>query len=341
MKINIFWLIICCPCFVFSQSGGNSYQFLNIETSSRSNAMGGDLISIDDNDISLAFTTPSLISSNMHNNFSLDYIDYFSDINIASFQFSHKIKDFAAILIGIKSVNYGDFQGTNEIGEIESVFSASDNVFSLGIGKKILKNISFGLNLNLLNSSYAEYQSAIFTSNMSSTYSNIDKSFSATFMAKNLGGKISSYTNSSEYIPFELQFGLSKRLQHLPFRYSLVFHNLQKYNIGNEFSLLTQTNSETGLLTEINESFAKICLRHLILSGELALFKNNLFVQGGLNFQRRFDMSLSTFSTLNGFSFGIGINLSNFKMNYSRSSYHVSGQMNSFSIMTNLSTFGL
>ena len=338
MKINILLIIFFFPLYLFSQSN-SAYQFVNLELSPRSLAMGGSLISIFDNDISLASVVPSLINANNDNDLSLNYVDYFSDISLVSFQYSKKIKDFASILIGISSIDYGIFQQTNSIGIESGEFSASDQVFTLGIGKKINEKITFGVSLNLLNSKYENYQSSAFTSNISTTYLNSKGDFSATLLAKNIGSKISAYTTIDEIIPFELQFGVSKLLKHLPFRYSLVFHNLQKYDISNDYSLLTQTDIETGLLIQKEEPFAKKILRHFILGGELSLFKQIFVLRGGLNFQKRFNMSLPSFSTANGFSFGIGLNLSKFKFNFSRSSYHVSGNFNSFSISTNLSTF--
>ncbi|MDA9325529.1 hypothetical protein N9Q36_02300, partial [Flavobacteriales bacterium] len=65
------------------------------------------------------------------------------------------------------------------------------------------------------------------------------------------------------------------------------------------------------------------------------------FVQAGFNFQRRFDMTIETFNGMVGFSSGFGFNLANINFNYSRSAYHLSGKVNTFSVSTNLSTFGL
>jgi hypothetical protein len=340
MRINILLIIFFFPFNIFSQTG-SAYQFLNLESSPRSLAMGGSLISVFDNDISLGLFVPSLINENNDNDLALNYVNYLSDINLVSFQYSKKIKKFAAVLISMSSVDYGVFKQTSSIGIEESEFSAKDQVFTVGLGKNINEKITFGLSLNLLNSRYENYQSSAFTSNISTTFFNSQGNFTATFLAKNIGSKISSYTRVDEEIPFELQFGISKLLKHLPFRYSLVFNNLQKYDISNDYSLLTQTDPETGLLLQKKEAFAKKILRHFILGGELSLFKQVFVLRGGLNFQKRFNLSLPSFSTSNGFSFGVGLNLSKFSFNFSRSSFHVSGNFNSFNIITNLSTFGL
>ena len=49
--------------------------------------MGGNLISVF-GIITLSQKTPSILNSEMNNNLSFSFIDYFSDINIVSFSFA-------------------------------------------------------------------------------------------------------------------------------------------------------------------------------------------------------------------------------------------------------------
>ena len=98
-------------------------------------------------------------------------------------------------------------------------------------------------------------------------------------------------------------------------------------NAGHSF-----TNNNSGEIEFSDETFAKTFLRHIIISGELNLFRENLFVRGGFNFQRRFNNTLDSYAGLVGFSFGLGMKVSKFRINYSRSSYHLCGQINSYSI---------
>ena len=59
MKFRYFIILFFLPTWVLSQSLTSSFSFLNTEISSRSLAMGGDLISIYDNDILLAQKRPN------------------------------------------------------------------------------------------------------------------------------------------------------------------------------------------------------------------------------------------------------------------------------------------
>jgi hypothetical protein len=341
MKLRCFLFIIGIPITIFSQNGNSSFEFVNTDFSSRSIAMGGSLISIYDNDISIAQTVPSILNNSMDNKIGFNFIDYFSDIKMVSFDFSKSINNIVCMSLGFSSIDYGEFQRTNEIGEQQSTFSASDQIFSLGIGRLLMQNLSFGVNLKFLNSNYDSYSSYALSSNVSSTYFNNDKTFTTTLLLKNIGKQISSFSSVKEYIPFEIQFGLSKKLEHLPFRYSIVLQHLNRYDISNDYSLNSFTNNDTGEIELQQESIAKTLLRHIVIGGELNLFKENFFVRGGFDFQRRFDLTIDSYSGMVGFSFGIGINVSKVKFSYSRSSYHLSGNLNTFSINTNLSNFGI
>ena len=339
--INRFvFLFLLIPICIYSQNTSKSFSFINLEYSARSSAMGGDLISIYDNDLSLAQIAPSLLNKNMHNGLGFSFVDYFSDIKMVSFYYSKHFKAIGSISFGANSNSYGEFNLTNEVGVQNSTFNAKDQVFTFGIGRKLSDKFSLGVNIRLLSSQYETYNATAISSNISSTYFNNENSFTSTLLVKNIGQQLKSYTSITEKIPFEIQLGLSKRLEHLPLTYSVVFHHLNKFDISNSYSLNRFTNNETGDLELRDESIAKNILRHIILSGELNLF-NNIFIQAGFNFQRRFDMTIETFNGMVGFSSGLGFNLANINFNYSRSAYHLSGKVNTFSISTNLSTFGL
>ena len=337
MKIKIIILLFCLPLRILSQS----FLFIDIEVSPRIESMGGVGIAIVDKDVSLAQTTPSLLNNKMHNYLVFSFTDYFSDINLISFSYATKWKDLGVFSLGIKAINYGEFELTDASENYLGSFSAHEQVITFGLGKKLNEKFTLGANLNLLNSQLETYHSFALSSNVSLTYFNPKNKFTTTLLFKNIGRQLISYTNIEESLPYDVQLGMSKKLKHLPFRYSLTFHNLNQFDIKSNYKLRSETNIETGELEIKDESVAKTAIRHLIIGGELNPFRKSLFIRGGFNFQRRFDMSLVTFPAMVGFSWGIGFKVSKFCLDYSRASYHLSGVPNNFSFATNLSTFGL
>ena len=329
------------PNLLFSQIQNTSYNSLNLNSSSRILSMGGNVNSVMDNDISLALLTPSLLNEDMDGQISFNFVDYVSDINFISFHFAKKLNNNLMIFSGIDAVNYGKFNATDEVGNPISIFNASQQIATFGMSKYLGQDFTVGSNIRLLNSYLESYHSVVLSSNISTTYNNKQKSFTSTLLFKNIGRPIKSYTSEKEDLPFEIQLGLSKYLKHLPFRYTLVLHHLNVYDISNDYNLNTIYDPVTNQLIVKDETVAKKLLRHVILGAELNPFKKNLYLRAGFNFQRREDLKLNSSFNMSGFSFGLGFSIKKIQINYARSSYHSSSMINSFSIVTNLSNFGL
>ena len=340
-KRNIFLLAFIIPFSIVAQSGGQAaYSFVNIETSARVEALGGSGIAIFDNDVALVQTTPSLLSPEMDKAIVFYFGDYFSDINLLSFSCAKYMHEIGVFSFSLKTINYGIFDRNDENGYTNTEFSANDQVLTFGFAKQLNKMFTIGVNLNLLNSNYDLYHSFAISSNISSTYYNQEKRFTSTLLCKNIGRQVNSYA-SNESLPFEVQFAISKELAHLPFRYHLTYNLINIFDIKSDYKLTSQTNTDSGELEIKKESIAKTALRHIVIGGEFNPFKKSFFIRSGFNFQRRFDLTTITRPALVGSSWGIGFKVMKYRFDYSRSSYHLSGAPNNFSIATNLSTFGL
>ena len=329
------------PNILFAQIQKSSYNSLNLNNSSRVLSLGGDVISFVDNDVSLAFQAPSLLNKEMNRQMSFNFVDYVSDINFISFHYAQKISNNLMIFSGLDAINYGEFIGSDATGNSTSVFTANQQIFTLGTAKQISDKFTVGTNIKLLNSQLESYHSLSLSSNVSTTYFNKENNLAATILFKNMGKPIKSYTSNSEKLPFEIQLGLSKSLQHLPFRYSLVLHHLNVYDISNDYNLNTIYDLTTNTIIIKKETVAKKMLRHVILGGELNPFRKSLYLRAGFNFQRREDLKLSSSFSMSGFSWGMGFSVRKIQINYSRSALHSSSVLNSFSLITNLSNFGL
>ena len=67
-KVVLFFVFLICS-HSFGQVGGRyTYQFLNLTTSPRQAALGGDVITIYDEDVNQAMSNPALINADMVKN---------------------------------------------------------------------------------------------------------------------------------------------------------------------------------------------------------------------------------------------------------------------------------
>lgn len=342
MNLRLFLLkILFFPTVIFAQYGGiNSFQFFDIIVSPKVESIGGSGISLpNNNDVSITRVAPSLLNDGMNNNFVFGFSDYFSDINILSFSFARKIDNLGITSFNIQAIDYGLFDYTDDFGNVLGEFSASDQIFSFSLAKKISSVFTLGMSLNLLNSKYSTYSSVALSSNISSTYFN-NNDLCVTLLVKNIGRQIKKY-HVSENLPTQIEVALSKKLKYLPFTYHISYNNLQNFDVSSPYKINNSINYNGVNLQSQKESFARTFLRHLIIGGELRPFNKSLYLRSGFNFQRRFDMSLSSYPGYVGFSFGVGFEVVGFVLDYSRSSYHISGSTNNFSITTNINNFAL
>ena len=79
-------------------------------------------------------------------------------------------------------------------------------------------------------------------------------------------------------------------------------------------------------------------MRHATIGTEI-IITNNFNIRLGYNYRRRKELGVSTKKGLNGFSFGLGIKVSKFHLNYGRAAYHLAGAPNYITIRTNFSEF--
>ena len=74
-------------------SGSSVYHFLSLPVSSRLNALGGDNVSQQEGDLSLAMMNPALLSSRNHMQLSLNYAYFYEGVMNGCAMYGHTIND--------------------------------------------------------------------------------------------------------------------------------------------------------------------------------------------------------------------------------------------------------
>ncbi len=345
MKIlNISILIILFTNSVFSQVGGTStYNFLNLTNSARVASMGGKFISVIDNDLNLAFQNPALLNPSMDKHLTLNYINYFIDINYGYTSFAKHYEKIGTFAAGIHYINYGTFIKADEKGNRIGEFKASEYALNLYWARKIDSSFRFGINLKPILSTLEKYTSFGLLADIGLVYTNKQNKFSAAIVIKNAGVQIKTYTdNNREPVPFDIQLGISKQLKHAPFRFSVLLHHLYKwdmtYDMANNMAFTSVDSDIEEQQSPAIGKFADNILRHAIISTEI-LFTKNFALRFGYNYQRKKELQIQSRKGLAGFSAGFGFKVYKFHFSYGIAKYHLAGSSNHFSISTRISDF--
>ena len=219
MKLKSFLLIFSLfLSLVFrAQVGGERiYQFLNIPTSARQIALGGEVLTLMD-DVNQPIWNPSTISSDLDRKLAVNYSSYLAGINIGSVSYASEIsRRFGTVHASIKYLDYGSITGADEQGNETGDFNASDIAISAGYSYNFPRsNFYIGANVKLIMSNISNFSSSGIAADLALLYYSPFKPFSFTLVVRNLGTQIKSYNGENELLPFELAFGGSSLLQNL------------------------------------------------------------------------------------------------------------------------------
>ncbi len=328
-------------CGGYAQKGGNAtYSFLGLTNAARVAALGGELVSIADDDINLAFHNPALLSAGMHNHLNLNYVNYFAGVNFGYASYARRHERLGNLAAGIHYVNYGSFEQTDELGELQGNFRASEYALNVMWSRSVIDSaLTVGLNLKPIYSSLEQYSSLGLALDLGLCY-RIDRSHTTVaVVVKNMGAQLITYSGTREKLPFEIQAGITQGLAHAPFRFSITLQNLEKWDLTYEVEGQDKTDFfNEEVKTSSFDEFGDKLMRHLVFGTEFLLGKN-FHIDLGYNYKRRQEMKVSGKPGMVGFSWGLGFRVSKFHFAFGRSSYHLAGGSSHFSLTTNLSDF--
>jgi hypothetical protein len=327
-----------------AQIGGlSTYNFLKLTPSARVTAMGGAAPATFDGDVNLAFFNPALLGADMHQRIGMSVVNYIADINYGNVSYVHHHSDAWGTFGGsIAYINYGKFDMTDPAGNVLGNFSANELAVQMGWGMTINPFFRTGANLKYIGSFLESYRSHGLAIDLSALYVDTANRTTIAFLVRNFGTQISSYVPDGmrEALPLDVQLAITNKLQYVPFRWGLVFHNLHTWRLRYEdpsdvFYRRRVLLNEGEEQVQQGNAYVDEFFRHLIINGEFLLSKN-FHLRVGYNHQRRRELLIPTRFGASGFSWGFGIQVKRFRFDYGSGALTLAGTSNNFSITTNL-----
>ena len=283
-----------------AQESRTEYNFLRLPVSAHGAALGGDNITLVEDDASLIFSNPALLRSVTSRTIGLNYMNYMSGANTASATYNWDIKKVSVAASG-QFMSYGTMKETSPDGTIKGEFSAKDISMAAYIAYDLAERLAGGISAKFVMSYLGDYSSLAMCVDLGINYYDPEREWSLSAVAKNLGGQVKAYNEDYERMPFDLMVGVSKKLKGAPFR----------------------LNATLSDLTHWDYRF----INHLSAGVDVDL-SSNIWLGIGYNFRRADEMGVSdgenTSSHGAGLTFGGGIQLERFKLNIAYGKYHVS-----------------
>ncbi len=294
-----FYLFTFLP--LHAQESQEVYSFLRLPVSAHAAALGGENITMSDDDPTMIFHNPALISNTSDKSINLNFMTYMEGAKTASASFIKAWKERATWGVSAQYMDYGSMKETT-IDNIElGTFSAKDIALAGTFAYLLGNRWSGGITLRFISSSIAGYNSIGIATDLGLNYLDEERGWSISAVAKNLGGQVKAYQDTYEKIPFDLQVGISKHLNAAPLRFSATLSRLNRWD----------TNF----------------IQHLALGADVFIGER-VYIAAGYNFRRKEEMKISdgdgSSSHGAGLSIGAGLSLQRFKLGVAYAKYHVS-----------------
>lgn len=310
MKKAIIVILTLIACqHIVAQESRSAYNFLRLPVSAHAAALGGDNITIIDDDQMLIFSNPALLASVSDKTISLSYMNYMAGTSMAGAAFNRVVKEEASWAASAQYIGYGTMKQTGTDGTQLGEFSAKDIAVAGYFSYMLSERIVGGITAKFVTSYIGNYSSIGMGVDLGLNYYDPDHDWSVSLVGKNLGGQLKAYDDEYDPMPIDIQLGVSKRFAHTPFRVSATLVDLNHWNY--KFT------------------------NHLVVGIDAAL-SESIWLGAGYNFRRANEMNIDDADGGGthgaGLSFGAGLNLQRFKLNIAYGKYHVS----STSLMLNV-----
>ncbi|MBP5258251.1 MAG: type IX secretion system protein PorQ [Prevotella sp.] len=289
-----------------AQESQTAYNFLRLPVSAHGAALGGENITLIEDDPAMAFANPALLASVSDKTIGLNYMNYMSGANFGSVSFNKIIKK---VTVGgaIEYIDYGKMKEVDANNTQTGEFAARDIAVQGMMSYELAKNFVGGINMKFITSYIGDYNSLAFGVDLGINYFDPEREWSLSAVAKNLGGQLKAYEEDFDKMPIDLQLGVSKRLLHTPFRLHATLGDLTHWN----YKFIDHASAGVDVIFE------------------------QFWLGAGYNFRRAHEMRIygeddDESNHGAGITLGAGMSLERFKLNLSYAKYHVSS--NSFMV---------
>lgn len=321
-------LFILSAHVVSAQLGGKRiFEFLNLPSNSRTAALGGTVVTSTDSDVNMFLSNPALLDSSISNHLSFNHLGFYAGIKYNAFTYAASFKKIGLLGISVQSLGYGDFESFDASGNSIGTFDAGEIAITVSKSHQ-LGPFALGVNLKYAESRISTYKASALMLDIGGTFVHPERELTIGLNFKSLGVTLGRYTETDEgQLPFDVQFGITFKPEHMPFRFTFTAYNLNRSNASFFDENISLSEDEPGQVDQI--------FRHINIGTELVLGKN-FQLRFGYNHLLRKELRLQNTAGGSGISFGFLMRIKAFELSYTNMTYHADGGKSFITITTNL-----
>ena len=169
---------------VVAQEGKSSFDVLNLPVSSHINALGGNNISIVEEDITVMYHNPALVGQEMSMQMAANYMRYVAGINLGGVSYAQAAGAHGTWAAGLQFAGYGTMRQTDAAGTITGTFNPKDILFGGLYAHDITSSLRGGIYAKMLYSTYESYTALAMFVDLGINYYHAEKEFSLSLVVK-------------------------------------------------------------------------------------------------------------------------------------------------------------
>jgi hypothetical protein len=327
--------------FVHNYSAQNivensTFKFLNIPGSARHNYLGKAAIASTGPYIDLALANPALLEFNSKDKLLASSSLYFTS-NYGHVAYSlNNYKFDIPYVVGINFINYGKQKNIDIYGNELGTFTPTEMSAYIA-ASKTYEHYKFGMTMKFAYGDYFYAKIGGIAVDMSMIYRDDEREIFATLLLKNVGYQFIGVKTNSNPMPFDIQLAMSKKLKHMPLRFTFAVQELYHWNTatttveGFGYGNWPQNNlyqlEKPGIFSSI--------MSHFIFGAELNFGKT---VKIGANYdvKKGMENKFENLRGLTGLGLGFGVYTRKFDLGYSLSKFGPIGANHTFTLTMNI-----
>lgn len=295
-----------------------AFGFLQLEPSARAASLGGAFAAMYGDDVNGLFYNPALLNEQTHRQLSLSYLNHLSDLNMGFVAYGHEVDGVASFGAGLRFLGWGDLQGADALGNRTGSFRASDVALTLTAARAYTDRLRYGASVHFIRSAIDDVQAVALAADLGIVYLVPAQALTLSASLHHLGTTLTSLGTTDDVLPVDVRVSVTKRLQNLPLRLSVMGYDL------------TDPGSDLP-----GASTADDVLNHVALGGEL-LFSDAFHVRLGYNHRRHEALATKSRLDLAGLGLGFGLRLNRLRVDYGYNSWSSLGGLHQFTLGTQL-----
>lgn len=296
----------------YAQESSSAYTVLKLPVSAHASALGGENISAIEDAPWVGWSNPALYSSVSDRSLGLSFMTYASGSSWMGAQFVKGFGERHTAAFSAQYLGYGSMDETDANGQVIGSFSPKDIVVGAGYSYLLSDAWAGGASLKMVTSSYAGYSAFAVAVDLGLNYYDEERALSLSATMRNIGAQVKSFDGRTERVPFCMQVGLTKGMDHAPVRFSLTMTDLTRWKSSDYY------HAEGEKM-----SFGKKFINHFVVGVDVQP-SSTLTFSAGYNFRRSSELKAADGAHGAGLTFGGNLNLNRFKLGVSYARYHLS-----------------